>query len=76
MREQQVSFASRRSSLPSHFARMIPASPEDAASRTLARIPASRTGAGWTPFGSFHPVLSPDGAWLGLASILWSRPRG
>jgi Tol biopolymer transport system component len=44
------------------------ASPEGAPSRVLARIPAIRapTVAGPSKEG-FHPVVSPDGAWLGLA---------
>ncbi|HEY3119688.1 MAG TPA: hypothetical protein VGL15_03630, partial [Vicinamibacteria bacterium] len=44
------------------------ASPEDAPSRLLARIPVVRvpTAAG-AAVGSFQPVISPDGAWLAMA---------
>jgi Tol biopolymer transport system component len=49
------------------------AQPEDGPSRLLARIPAHRV-----PDGRFHPVMSPDGAWLalpladGVTTNLWA----
>jgi len=41
------------------------ARPEDAPSRVLARIPATRT----SPWLAFQPVISPDGQWLALGLL-------